>query len=33
LTSDKVKAKEYVAKSLELDPLDKRALDLLAFLK
>ena len=33
LTSDKLKAKEYVAKSLELDPLDKRALDLLAFLK
>jgi cytochrome c-type biogenesis protein CcmH/NrfG len=33
LTSDKVKAKEYVAKSLELDPADKRALDLLAFLK
>jgi len=33
LTSDKVKAKEYVDKSLELDPTDKRALDLLAFLK
>jgi len=33
LTSDKAKAKEYVNKSLELDPTDKRALDLLAFLK
>ncbi|WP_310379891.1 hypothetical protein [Flavobacterium sp.] len=33
LTLDKVKAKEYVTKSLELDPLDKRALDLLDFLK
>ena len=33
LTSDKVKAKEYVAKSLELDPADKRALEMLAFLK
>lgn len=33
LTSDKLKAKEYVNKSLELDPADKRALDLLAFLK
>ena len=33
LTSDKVKAKEYINKSLELDPADKRALDLLAFLK
>jgi len=33
LTSDKVKAKEYVDKSLGLDPTDKRALDLLAFLK
>jgi len=33
LTSDKVKAKEYVNKSLGLDPTDKRALDLLAFLK
>jgi predicted Zn-dependent protease len=33
LTSDKVKAKEYVNKSLELDSTDKRALDLLAFLK
>jgi cytochrome c-type biogenesis protein CcmH/NrfG len=33
LTSDKAKAKEYVTKSLELDPADKRALDLLDFLK
>jgi tetratricopeptide (TPR) repeat protein len=33
LTTDKVKAKDYVNKSLELDPTDKRALDLLAFLK
>jgi tetratricopeptide (TPR) repeat protein len=33
LTTDKAKAKEYVNKSLELDPTDKRALDLLAFLK
>ncbi|TRX42290.1 tetratricopeptide repeat protein [Flavobacterium restrictum] len=33
LNSDKVKAKEFVNKSLELDPADKRALDLLAFLK
>ncbi|WP_310560279.1 tetratricopeptide repeat protein [Flavobacterium sp.] len=33
LTTDKVKAKEFVNKSLELDPADKRALDLLAFLK
>jgi tetratricopeptide (TPR) repeat protein len=33
LTTDKVKAKEFVNKSLELDPTDKRALDLLAFLK
>jgi cytochrome c-type biogenesis protein CcmH/NrfG len=33
LTSDKVKAKEYVAKSLEIDPADKRALEMLAFLK
>jgi tetratricopeptide (TPR) repeat protein len=33
LTSDKAKAKEYVSKSLEIDPADKRALDLLAFLK
>ena len=33
LTSDKAKAKEYVNKSLELDPTDKRALYLLAFLK
>jgi len=33
LTSDKVKAKEYVNKSLELDPTDKRAVELLAFLK
>ncbi|HEY6142257.1 MAG TPA: tetratricopeptide repeat protein [Flavobacterium sp.] len=33
LTSDKAKAKEYVNKSLEIDPNDKRALDLLAFLK
>jgi tetratricopeptide (TPR) repeat protein len=33
LTSDKAKAKEYVNKSLELDPTDKRALDILDFLK
>ena len=33
LATDKVKAKEFVNKSLELDPTDKRALDLLAFLK
>ena len=33
LTSDKVKAKEYIAKSLEIDPADKRALEMLAFLK
>ena len=33
LTTDKIKAKEFVNKSLELDPTDKRALDLLAFLK
>lgn len=33
LTSDKAKAKEYVAKSLEIDPADKRALELAAFLK
>ena len=33
LTTDKIKAKELVNKSLELDPADKRALELLAFLK
>jgi cytochrome c-type biogenesis protein CcmH/NrfG len=33
LTTDKAKAKEYVAKSLEIDPADKRALEMLAFLK
>lgn len=33
LTTDKAKAKEFVNKSLEIDPTDKRALDLLAFLK
>lgn len=33
LTSDKAKAREYVNKSLELDPADKRALELSAFLK
>ncbi len=33
LTSDKIKAKEYIAKSLEIDPADKRALEMLAFLK
>ena len=33
LTTDKAKAKEYVNKSLELDPTDKRALELLAYLK
>jgi Flp pilus assembly protein TadD len=33
LTSDKVKAKECIAKSLEIDPADKRALEMLAFLK
>ena len=33
LTSDKAKAKEYVAKSLEIDPADKRALELQAFLQ
>ncbi len=33
LTSDKAKAKEYVNKSLEIDPADKRAVELAAFLK
>jgi Flp pilus assembly protein TadD len=33
LTSDKSKAKEYVAKSLEIDPTDKRAIELQEFLK
>ncbi len=33
LTTDKVKAKENLNKSLELDPTDKRALELLAYLK
>ncbi len=33
LTSDKVKAKEYITKSLEIDPADKRALEMLAFIK
>jgi hypothetical protein len=33
LKTDKVLAKEYVAKSLEIDPADKRALELQAFLK
>lgn len=33
LSTDKAKAKELVTKSLEIDPTDKRALDLLAFLK
>ena len=33
LKTDKVIAKEYVAKSLEIDPADKRALELQAFLK
>jgi hypothetical protein len=33
LTSDKAKAKDYVNKSLGIDPTDKRALELLAFLK
>lgn len=33
LTSDKAKAKEFVSKSLEIDPADKRALEMLEFLK
>jgi Tfp pilus assembly protein PilF len=33
LTSDKVKAKEYITKALEIDPADKRALEMLAFIK
>jgi Flp pilus assembly protein TadD len=33
LTTDKLKAKEYITKSLEIDPADKRALEMLAFLK
>lgn len=33
LTTDKAKAKEYLNKSLELDPTNKRALELLAYLK
>jgi len=33
LTADKLKAKEFIAKSLEIDPADKRALEMLAFLK
>ncbi len=33
LATDKVKAKEYLNKSLAIDPTDKRALELLAYLK
>lgn len=33
LTSDKEKAKEYINKSLEIDPADKRALEMQAFVK
>lgn len=33
LTTDKVKAKEFITKSLELDPADKRATELMAFIK
>lgn len=33
LTTDKTKAKEIIAKSLEIDPTDKRALEMLEFLK